>query len=82
MKKNPTLDDLIKQAEVKAQSNIKIQPGSSQEQPIQMQSRILKHSQEPVDLRSRMILEHKTVLSEISLDEHTKSSKPTNPEEK
>lgn len=82
MKKNPTLDDLIKQAEVKAQSNIKIQPGSSQEQPIQMQSRILKHSQEPVDLHSRMILEHTTLLSENSLDEKAKSSKPTDIEDK
>lgn len=82
MGNNPTLDDLFKQAEAKAQISVNTQPSINQEQPIQMQSRILKHSQEPMDLHSRMILERKTILSEISLDERTKSSKPTDPDEK
>lgn len=82
MGNNPTLDDLFKQAEAKAQVSVNAQPSINQEQPIQMKSRILKYSQEPIDLHSRIILEHKTVLSEIPLDEHTKSSKPTDPEDK
>lgn len=63
MNNNPSLGELLKQAEAKAQTNAKIQPVSSQQQPIQVQSRILKHSLEP-DLRSRIVLEHTTICSE------------------